>query len=53
MIARPKNSRNERKTTEIGAFEVGHVALFCRPGADESMRFLRPGLPGLIVVGME
>ena len=24
MIARPKISRNERKTTEIGAFEVGN-----------------------------
>ncbi|KAK7238998.1 hypothetical protein SO694_000263114 [Aureococcus anophagefferens] len=28
MIARPKISRNERKTTEIGAFEVGNFALF-------------------------
>ncbi|KAK7236182.1 hypothetical protein SO694_00060168 [Aureococcus anophagefferens] len=26
MIARPKISRNERKTTEIGAFEVGNFA---------------------------
>ncbi|KAH8063520.1 hypothetical protein JL722_2695 [Aureococcus anophagefferens] len=34
MIARPKISRNERKTTEIGAFEVGHVAPFCCPGDD-------------------
>ena len=32
MIARPKISRNERKTTEIGAFEVGNFAPFCCPG---------------------
>ena len=31
MIARPKISRNERKTTEKGAFEVGNFALFCCP----------------------
>jgi hypothetical protein len=31
MIARPKISRNERKTAERGAFEVGNVALFCCP----------------------
>ena len=36
MIARPKISRNERKTTEIGAFEVGNFAPFCCPGAAES-----------------
>ena len=29
MIARPKFSRNEWKTAEIGAFEVGNFALFC------------------------
>jgi ERCC4-type nuclease len=39
MIARPKISRNERKTTEIGAFEVGNFAPFCCPGE------LRSGLP--------
>ena len=33
MIARPKISRNEWNTAEIGAFEVGHVALFRRPVA--------------------
>ena len=32
MIARPKVSRNERKTTEIGAFEVGNFAPFSCPG---------------------
>jgi hypothetical protein len=32
MIARPKISRNERKTAEIGAFEVGNVAPLCCPG---------------------
>ena len=32
MIARPKISRNERKTTEIGAFEVGNFAPFSCPG---------------------
>ncbi len=31
MIARPKISRNEWKTAEIGAFEVGNFALFCCP----------------------
>ena len=36
MIARPNISRNERKTAERGAFEVGHVAPFCRPGAARS-----------------
>ena len=34
MIARPKISRNEWKAAEIGAFEVGNVALFCCPEAD-------------------
>ena len=40
MIARPKISRNERKTTEIGAFEVGNFAPFCCPGLrmDEAFR---------------
>ena len=32
MIARPKISRNEWKTTEIGAFEVGNFAPFSCPG---------------------
>jgi ATP-binding cassette subfamily B protein len=32
MIARPKIRRNERKTTETGAFEVGNFAPFCCPG---------------------
>ena len=32
MIARPKISRNERKTTEIGAFEVGNFAPLSCPG---------------------
>ena len=32
MIARPNISRNERKTTERGAFEVGNFAPFCCPG---------------------
>jgi hypothetical protein len=33
MIARPKISRNEWKTTEIGAFEVGNFAPFSCPGS--------------------
>ena len=37
MIARPKISRNEWKTAEIGAFEVGNFALFCCPVADGQM----------------
>ena len=36
MIARPKISRNERKTTERGAFEVGNFAPFSCPGDDGS-----------------
>ena len=32
MIARPKISRNERKTTEIGASKVGNFAPFSCPG---------------------
>ena len=38
MIARPKISRNERKTTEIGAFEVGNFAPFSCPGWLGSVR---------------
>merc|ERR1712091_831378 len=34
MIARPKISRNEWKTAEKGAFEVGNFALFCCPAVD-------------------
>ena len=37
MIARPKISRNERKATELGAFEVGHVAPFSCPGGDPAL----------------
>ena len=37
MIARPKISRNERKTTEIGAFEVGNFAPFCCPGPNHTL----------------
>ena len=33
MIVRPKTSRNERKATEIGAFEVGNCAPFSCPGS--------------------
>jgi len=33
MIARPKISRNEWKTAERGAFEVGNVALLSCPGS--------------------
>jgi hypothetical protein len=33
MIARPKISRNEWKTTEIGASKVGNFAFFSCPGA--------------------
>ena len=36
MIARPKISRNEWKTAERGAFEVGNVAPFSRTACDES-----------------
>ena len=38
MIARRKISRNEWKTTEIGAFEVGNFALFSCPGAERRER---------------
>ena len=34
MIARPKVSRNEWKTAEKGAFEVGNFALLCCPVRD-------------------
>ena len=43
MIARPKISRNERKTTEIGAFEVGNFALLSCPGPGPRRRV--PRLP--------
>ena len=42
MITRPKISRNEWKTTEIGAFEVGNFATFSCPAGDL-------GLAGLVV----
>ena len=38
MIARPKISRNEWKTAEIGAFEVGNFALFSCPAQDRCSR---------------
>ena len=38
MIARPKISRNERKTTEIGAFEVENFAPFSCPGPTATCR---------------
>ena len=45
MIARPKNSRNEWKTAEIGASKVGNFALFSCPGlalgAAEAAAYLR------------
>ena len=36
MIARPKVSRNEWKTAEIGAFEVGNFALLSCPGVGKT-----------------
>jgi hypothetical protein len=36
MIARPKISRNEWKTAEIGAFEVGNFAPFSCPARNAS-----------------
>ena len=46
MIARPKISRIEWKTAEIGAFEVGNFALFCCPGGEREtprrLAFERP-----------
>jgi hypothetical protein len=36
MIARPKISRNEWKTAESGAFEVGNFAPFSCPGFDDA-----------------
>ena len=36
MIARPKISRNERETTERGAFDVGNFAPFSCPGTTTS-----------------
>jgi alcohol dehydrogenase len=38
MIARPKISRNEWKTAELGAFEVGNFALLSCPGRGRSAR---------------
>jgi WD40 repeat protein len=45
MIARPEISRNERKTAERGAFEVGNFARFSRPGKNAQYRAHGPGLP--------
>jgi SP family facilitated glucose transporter-like MFS transporter 3 len=42
MIARPKISRNEWKTTEIGAFEVGNFAPFSCPGSSTASSRTRP-----------
>ena len=42
MIARPEISRNERKTTEIGAFEVGNFAPFSCPGLAQLSPILEP-----------
>ena len=42
MIARPKISRNERETTERGAFEVGNFAPFCCPGARNDAEVTAP-----------
>mmetsp|Transcript_17714 Transcript_17714/g.57556 ORF Transcript_17714/g.57556 Transcript_17714/m.57556 type:complete len:234 (+) Transcript_17714:788-1489(+) len=47
MIARPSMSRNEWKATEIGAFEVGNVALFSRPDRDRAGRQERDVEPEL------
>ena len=38
MIARPKISRNERKTAEMRAFEVGNFAPFSCPGHRDVFR---------------
>jgi hypothetical protein len=46
MIARPKISRNERKTTEIGACEVGNFAPFCCPGKNRDYVDFIPLLVG-------
>jgi len=35
MIARPKISRNEWKTVELGAFEVGNFAPVSRPAPSQ------------------
>ena len=50
MIARPKISRNEWKMAEIGAFEVGNLALLCCP-ADDVAEPRRP--PGPVAVPVE
>ncbi|KAH8074042.1 glycosyl hydrolase [Aureococcus anophagefferens] len=42
MIARPKISRNERETTERGAFEVGNFAPFSCPGLAQLSPILEP-----------
>jgi len=42
MIARPKISRNEWKTAEIGAFEVGNFALLCCPDEDVELEARGP-----------
>ena len=47
MIARPKISRNEWKTAERGAFEVGNFAPFCCPG---KLRVLYEGFPMALLV---
>ncbi|KAK7248552.1 hypothetical protein SO694_0016101 [Aureococcus anophagefferens] len=43
MIARPKISRNEWKTAEIGALEVGKFAPFSGPGTDGASSSESPG----------
>ena len=54
MIARPKSSRNEWKTAELGAFEVGHVAPSSRPvvGGGRVPRVEAPA-DGEVVVDLE
>ena len=50
MIARPKISRNEWKTTEMGAFEVGNFALFSCPEPRLGERAVLP--PVLLLLGL-
>ena len=38
MMARPRISRNEWKAAELGAFEVGNVALLSCPGEETAQR---------------